>query len=80
MSNLEILKNSFKEVIGIDLAKIDDLLEYGSYGWDSVAHMKLIAEIETQFDIMLETEDVIDMSSFKKAKEIVQKYEIIIES
>ena len=43
-------------------------------GWDSIAHMALIGELEDQFGIMLETDDVIDMSSYDKAKEIVAKY------
>lgn len=38
--------------------------------------MVLIGAIETEFDIMMDTDDVIDMSSFGKAKEILSKYEI----
>ena len=77
MDNIEKLKAAFNEGIGLDKGKIDDSLSYGSGGWDSVAHMKLIAAIENTFDIMLDTEDVIDMSSFLKAKEIVAKYGIV---
>jgi hypothetical protein len=36
--------------------------------------MNLVAAIESSFDLMLATEDVIDMSSFQKAREIVTKY------
>ncbi|ACM92125.1 hypothetical protein NAMH_1601 [Nautilia profundicola AmH] len=36
--------------------------------------MTLVAAIEDEFDIMLDTDDIIDMSSFAKAKEIVAKY------
>jgi hypothetical protein len=40
--------------------------------------MALVAEIETQFDIMLETEDVIDLSSFRKGQEILStKYGVV---
>ena len=42
--------------------------------WDSVAHMRLVAAIETAFDIMLDTEDVIGMSSFRKAMDILAKH------
>lgn len=42
--------------------------------WDSVAHMQLVLEIENAFDIMLDTDDVIDLSSFDKAREIVRKH------
>lgn len=39
--------------------------------WDSVGHMQLVAAIETEFDVMLDTDQVIDMSSFDKAVEIL---------
>ena len=39
-----------------------------------MTHMMIIADIESQFDIMIDTDDIIDMSSFAKAKEIVSKY------
>ena len=39
--------------------------------------MGLISALEDAFDIMLETEDIIDLSSFEKGKEILSdKYEI----
>ncbi|MFE5278869.1 hypothetical protein [Bacillus cereus] len=41
--------------------------------------MALVAEIDDQFDIMLDTDDVLDLSSFAKAKEILQKYDIRFE-
>jgi hypothetical protein len=36
--------------------------------------MALIGEMEDRFGVMLETDDVIDMSSYEKAKEILSKY------
>ena len=39
--------------------------------WDSVGHMGLIAAIEDAFDIMMDTDDIIDLSSFEKGKEIL---------
>jgi hypothetical protein len=35
--------------------------------------MVLIAEIEAAFEILLSTDDVIDLSSYRKAREIVIK-------
>lgn len=78
--NIEKLTDSFAKVLGLSNEKITDSLSYGTFAWDSVAHMKIIAAIEDTFDIMLDTEDVIDMSSFKKAKEILSKYGISFES
>ena len=75
MSSLEKLQSAFVTAIGVPPASEFDKLAYGqTTGWDSVAHMTLVNEIETAFDIMLDTDDVIDMSSFTKAKEILGKY------
>lgn len=69
------LQSAFAESLGIPESRVTDELMYASIPeWDSVAHMALIAAIEERFDIMIETDDVIDMSSFAKAKQIVAKY------
>ena len=47
--------------------------------WTSVGHMRLVAEIEKLFDVMLETEDILDMSSYGKAREILGNYEVTFE-
>lgn len=52
-------------------------LSYQSIGeWDSVGHMQLVAALEEAFDIMMDTEDIIDLSSFEKGQEILQKYDV----
>ncbi len=42
--------------------------------WTSVGHMMLIAALEAEFDVMLETDDILAMSTFDKAVEIIGKY------
>jgi acyl carrier protein len=75
MSNEEKLKDIFASELNLDPDKVVDSLAYQSVPtWDSVAHMRLVGVIDEQFGTMLETEDVIDMSSFAKAKEILAKY------
>jgi acyl carrier protein len=69
------LQQAFSESLGLKPEEIVDSLGYGDVPqWDSVAHMALVAAIEEAFDIMIDADDVIDMSSFEKAKEIVAKY------
>lgn len=69
------LKKIFAESLSISADEVKDDLKYSENpAWDSVAHMTLIAAIEEAFEIMIDAEDVIDMSSFKKAKDIVAKY------
>ena len=65
MSNLVVLERTFRDSLGLgqdcDLSEI----AYGQIEeWDSVAHMQLVAAIESAFDIMMDTDDVIEMSSF----------------
>jgi len=79
MNNLQQLKKIFAEGLGINEDAVTDDLTYQSVKqWDSVGHMALIVAIESAFDIMMDTDDIIDMSSFAKAKEIIQKYGIDI--
>ena len=81
MSTTLQLKNAFSEVLGVDPGSDFEGMAYGTtQGWDSVAHMALVAQIELTFDIMLSTEDLIAMSSFPKAKEIVGKYGVAFDA
>lgn len=81
MTGLDRLKATFTESLGLAPDVSFDSLEYAKTpGWDSVAHMRLVAEIENAFDIMLDTEDVIAMSSFGVAKDIVTKYGVSLDA
>jgi acyl carrier protein len=74
MSNIERLRVAFRGALSLPDDYDVDLLEYrGIEKWDSLAHMSLVAEIEDAFDVMIDTDDVIDMSSFTKAREILSK-------
>ncbi len=77
MANQEKLITVFTQALGVSSEIITDNLQYNSIPeWDSVAHMLLITELEDSFDIMLDTDDIIDMSSPAKAREILIKYDI----
>jgi len=76
MSNLQKYETAFAEAFGID-RDILPALEYQAIPeWDSVGHMVLIAALEGAFDIMMDTDDIIDFSSFEKGKEILGKYDV----
>lgn len=61
----------------LDAGKVHDELQYNSIPeWDSVAHMALIADLEDAYDIMLDTDDIIDMSSVAKIRLILKKYDV----
>ena len=74
MTNIEKYEVSFTEAFAIE-KDVLATLEYQSIDdWDSVGHMSLIAALEDAFDIMMDTDDIIDFSSFEKGKEIMRKY------
>ena len=76
-SNEQKLIQVFSDALDLDKSIIEDKLEYNTIPeWDSIGHMTLIAAIDDSFDIMLETDDIIDMSTFAKAKKIISKHGI----
>ena len=77
MTNTEKLTIAFSDALAIDPGAVKDSLTYQSIPeWDSISHMVLISRIEETFDVSIDTDDVIDMSSVAKAKEILKKYNI----
>ena len=76
MSNYERYLDIFTTTFEIDPETAKGLKYQGIDSWDSVGHMGLIAAIEDEFDIMMDTEDIIDFNSFEKGIEILAKYEI----
>ena len=71
----EKLKKIFKTALEIKEDSVDvNNLNYGDNGWDSLVHMIIISEIENEFSIMLEAEDILEMSSVDKTESIILKY------
>ena len=71
MSNVEKLAKVFADTFGISVDQTAGLVYQGIEAWDSVGHMSLIAALEDAFDIMMDTDDIIDLSSYEKGKEIL---------
>lgn len=77
MTNIEKYNNAFIESFELAEDKLEDLKYQGVELWDSVGHMTLISTLEDTFDIMMETDDIIDFSSYEKGKEILKtKYDV----
>ena len=79
MENSKKYDGAFIEVFEVDEDALNESLVYQSIAaWDSVGHMALVAALEDAFDIMMETDDIIDFSSYEKGKEILKKYDVVI--
>ncbi len=66
------LREVFVEALDLpDGVDVENLKYRDLEAWDSVGHMALVAAIEDEFDIEFDTDQVIDMSSFKVALDLV---------
>ena len=75
MTELQRLRDAFRTALDLPAdATVDDLRYQDNEKWDSLAHMSLVATIEYEFSVMIDTDDVIGMSSFDEAVRILGKY------
>jgi acyl carrier protein len=75
-TSLNKYNNTFIELFSISEDDLRGLTYQGIAAWDSIGHMQLISRIEDEFDIMFETNDIIDLSSYAKGIEILKKYNV----
>ena len=78
MDNEEKYLQAFCEALGIDAEEALGLEYQAIPAWDSVGHMQLVAAVEDAFDIMMETDDIIDFSSYEKGRELIAKYGVVL--
>tara|TARA_B110000259_G_scaffold186302_1_gene237193 strand:- start:455 stop:691 length:237 start_codon:yes stop_codon:yes gene_type:complete len=70
---IEIFLKSFS----IDKKKFNEKIKYNDIvEWDSIGHMTLMSDLEDGFNISINTDDIIDFSSFKKGIQILKKYKV----
>lgn len=78
MTNLQKYNKAFIDTLSIEEEKLNDLTYQSIDAWDSIGHMGLISAIEEEFGITMDIDDIIDLSSYKKGIEILNKYKITI--
>ena len=77
MNNKQKYKDIFIKSLSLDIKKFSENLKYNEIPeWDSIGHMTLMSGLEEDFKITMETDDIVDFSSFKKGIEILKKYKI----
>ena len=80
MNNKEKYVNAFVNAFDVEAGEVPSLKYQEISAWDSVGHMGLISELEDAFDIMMETDDIIDLNSYDKGMEILKtKYDIVFD-
>jgi len=77
MGNKQKYQDIFIKSLSIDNKKFNEKLKYNEIPeWDSIGHMTLISGLEEGFSISIETDDIVDLSSYLKGMEILKKYKV----
>ena len=75
MNTIEQLHGAFARAFEIPVEEINDQLEYQSISeWDSMSHLVLVQELESTYNISIEMEDILEMGSVTKIRDILKKY------
>ncbi len=71
MTNTEKYVQAFMDAFSIDAETAKTLKFQQIPAWDSVGHMGLVAQLEEQFGIMMEPDDIVDLNSYEKGMEML---------
>ena len=71
------LTQAFRVALELSPETEVETLAYGEHPhWDSVGHMALVAEIEDAYGVMLETADVVSLSSYAQAVDLIHRLKV----
>ena len=77
MENLEKYNDAFIEVFGVSADALNDnFCKETVEEWDSVHQLGVVSELEDAFDIMFDPEDIMELTSYAKGKELLKKYDV----
>ena len=79
MSNLDRYNNVFVSTFNVDASSLnDDFSTENVDNWDSVTQLMLVTAVEDEFDVMLDTDDILEFKSYGKGREILSKYDVVV--
>lgn len=78
MTNLEKLNQIFCEVYSVEESALNEnFVNTNVETWDSIHQLSMVAAIEEAFDLMMDAEDILEMTSYVNVKNLLtSKYEI----
>jgi acyl carrier protein len=75
MDALEKYNQVFIDTFQVGLEDLNEAFDIDTVAnWDSVMQLSLVTSLEDEFDIMLDSEDILDFKSYSAGKEILAKY------
>ena len=77
MGNKQKYQDIFIKSLAMHSNKFNENIKYNEIPeWDSIGHMTLMSGLEEGFGIAMDTDDIVDFSSFKKGIKILKKYKV----
>lgn len=78
MTNLEKLNQIFCEVYSVEESALnEEFVNTNVDTWDSIHQLSMVAAIEEAFDLMMDAEDILEMTSYENVKKLLaEKYGI----
>ena len=76
MTNIEKYNKAFIESFNVGEDKLKGLKYQDIAAWDSVGHMQLMTQLEDEFEVELDIDDITDFSSYEEGKNILIKYKV----
>ena len=78
MTNLEKLNQIFCEVYSVEESALNEgFVNTSVETGDSIHQLSMVAAIEEAFDLMMDAEDILEMTSYENVKQLLtSKYEI----
>jgi len=78
-STEEKLKEILAKVLLVDKTKINDRMSRKDVEeWDSMAHLMLVSEIESEFGIMMSDDDITEIKTVGDIKKVLRKLDVAI--
>ena len=79
MDNLEKYNKIFEEIFEVPTSRLNEGFSLENVDkWDSITQLSLVSELEESFDIMMDSDDILNFKSYEMGKRIMAKYDIVL--
>lgn len=80
MTNMDKYKKIFMDIFDVREEELNENFNFNDIGkWDSLIHLTLIEELESAFDIIFESDDIIHYGGYVNGLKILTKYGVDFE-
>jgi acyl carrier protein len=79
MSDINKYNNIFSEIFSTNVKMLNDEFKKENVdNWDSITQLSLVDQIEGEFNVMFEPEEIIGLTSYNIGKEILRSKGVLL--